>query len=148
VSLRSLSCVAFYSDKPCDRGNKVWFEEAGIPASQVTELDWWDDVTLTTQPGSDQGLKFICTPAQHGSGTCITFRSQRNRSGFRIPCRPQVYGFCYDALGQLGRPTSTTQLQWGRPYLRLLHRVRASLRQSCVRISTQLRRQRFRVHDE
>ncbi|KAF2687140.1 Metallo-hydrolase/oxidoreductase [Lentithecium fluviatile CBS 122367] len=23
-------------------GNKVWFEKSGIPASQVTELDWWD----------------------------------------------------------------------------------------------------------
>ncbi|KAI0289145.1 beta-lactamase superfamily domain-containing protein [Russula brevipes] len=48
-------------------GNKAWFEETGIPASQVTELDWWDEVTLPTQPGSDQELKFICTPAQHRS---------------------------------------------------------------------------------
>ncbi|KAI0279568.1 beta-lactamase superfamily domain-containing protein [Russula aff. rugulosa BPL654] len=58
-------------------GNKAWFEETGIPASQITELDWWDEFTLTTLPGSDQKLKFICTPAQHRSGrtfmdTCTT----------------------------------------------------------------------------
>ncbi|KAH9968567.1 beta-lactamase superfamily domain-containing protein [Russula compacta] len=49
-------------------GNKTWFEETGIPASQVTELDWWEDITLPTQFGSDQRLKFVCTPAQHNSG--------------------------------------------------------------------------------
>ncbi|KAN0120837.1 Metallo-hydrolase/oxidoreductase [Russula decolorans] len=53
-------------------GNKAWFEEMGIPASQVTELDWWDEVTLMTQPGSDQELKFVCTPAQHRSGRSFT----------------------------------------------------------------------------
>ena len=52
-------------------GNKMWFEETGIPTSQVTELDWWDEVTLPTQPGSDQKLKFVCTPAQHKSGAPI-----------------------------------------------------------------------------
>jgi L-ascorbate metabolism protein UlaG (beta-lactamase superfamily) len=49
-------------------GNKIWFEETGIPTLHVTELDWWDEVTLPTQPGSDQILKFVCTPAQHKSG--------------------------------------------------------------------------------
>lgn len=77
----------------------MWFEETGIPASQVTELDWWDEVTLPIQTGSDQELEFVCTPAQHGSGTCIPFRSRRNTSEFRIHCRPQPYGFLYDALG-------------------------------------------------
>ncbi|KAH9966158.1 beta-lactamase superfamily domain-containing protein, partial [Lactifluus volemus] len=51
-------------------GNKKWFEETGIPAAQVTELDWWDEVTLSTRPHSDQKLTFVCTPAQHRSGTC------------------------------------------------------------------------------
>ncbi|KAH9996334.1 beta-lactamase superfamily domain-containing protein [Russula vinacea] len=49
-------------------GNKTWLEETGIPASQVTELDWWDELTLFTQRGSNQKLKFVCTPAQHRSG--------------------------------------------------------------------------------
>jgi L-ascorbate metabolism protein UlaG (beta-lactamase superfamily) len=55
------------------KGNKTWFEETGIPASQVTELDWWDHVTLPIQPGSDQELKFVCTPAQHKSGAPIRY---------------------------------------------------------------------------
>ena len=54
-------------------GNKVWFEETGIPSSQITELDWWDEVTLPTRPGSDQKLKFVCTPAQHKSGAPIHY---------------------------------------------------------------------------
>jgi L-ascorbate metabolism protein UlaG (beta-lactamase superfamily) len=29
-------------------GNKMWSGETGIPTLQVTELDWWDDVTLRT----------------------------------------------------------------------------------------------------
>ncbi|KAI0290195.1 Metallo-hydrolase/oxidoreductase [Multifurca ochricompacta] len=53
-------------------GNKKWFEETGIPASQITELDWWDVITLPTHPHADQKLKFVCTPAQHGSGRGIT----------------------------------------------------------------------------
>ncbi|KAH9954713.1 beta-lactamase superfamily domain-containing protein [Russula dissimulans] len=49
-------------------GNKKWFEECEIPSSQVTELDWWDHIMLSTQPDSSQQLKFVCTPAQHKSG--------------------------------------------------------------------------------
>ena len=56
----------------CDSGNEARIEEMGVPAFQVTELDLWDEVTLTTQPGSNQGLEFVCTPAQHRSGTCIS----------------------------------------------------------------------------
>ncbi|KAH9034063.1 Metallo-hydrolase/oxidoreductase [Lactarius pseudohatsudake] len=52
-------------------GNKTWFEETGIPTSQITELDWWDIATLPTHPHSHQELKFVCTPAQHTSGRCI-----------------------------------------------------------------------------
>ncbi|KAI9507310.1 Metallo-hydrolase/oxidoreductase [Russula earlei] len=60
----------FFPFRPDDRvikGNKTWFEEAGIPSSQVTELDWWDHTTLPNLPGSAQQLKFVCTPAQHTS---------------------------------------------------------------------------------
>lgn len=52
-------------------GNKTWFEETGIPSSQVTELDWWDVATLPTHPRSHQELKFVCTPAQHTSGRSV-----------------------------------------------------------------------------
>lgn len=30
-------------------GNKMWFGVTEIPTLQVTELDWWDDVTLPTR---------------------------------------------------------------------------------------------------
>jgi len=36
---------------------KAW----GIPANKITELDWWQDTQL-------EGLKLVCTPAQHFSG--------------------------------------------------------------------------------
>lgn len=72
-------------------GNKGWFEGlVGKEAVQerVTELDWWEEVTMRSsaagssedkhddddnpissplQPG-DISLRLICTPAQHGSG--------------------------------------------------------------------------------
>ena len=62
---------------------------SGFPCHRTT-VDWWDEVTLTTQPGSDQELKFVCTPTQHRSGTCIPLRSWRNKSKFRILCRSRL----------------------------------------------------------
>ncbi|KAI0061252.1 Metallo-hydrolase/oxidoreductase [Artomyces pyxidatus] len=49
-------------------GNKSWFTDTDIPESQVTELDWWQSVSLPTAATSTQQLKFVCTPAQHTSG--------------------------------------------------------------------------------
>ena len=50
----------------CGLGNASWFHGVGIPASQVTELDWWDGVQLTVP---DVGtLAVTCTPSQHFSG--------------------------------------------------------------------------------
>ncbi|WP_350285860.1 MBL fold metallo-hydrolase [uncultured Croceitalea sp.] len=42
-------------------GVGIHLEAWGIPKSQITELDWWQDIAV-------QDLKFICTPAQHFSG--------------------------------------------------------------------------------
>jgi N-acyl-phosphatidylethanolamine-hydrolysing phospholipase D len=39
-------------------GMRAWFEDNGI--SRVTELDWW-------QEHLHQGVRFVCTPAQHFS---------------------------------------------------------------------------------
>ncbi|WP_435314465.1 MBL fold metallo-hydrolase [Cellulophaga fucicola] len=36
-------------------------EAWGVPTNKITELDWWQDITL-------ESLTFICTPAQHFSG--------------------------------------------------------------------------------
>ncbi|SRR6266851_3525935 len=74
------------------KGNKTWFEESGIPASQVTELDWWDHITLPTQPGSDQELKFVCTPAQHKSGACPFLSSVFSGSGTDEQCQKCALG--------------------------------------------------------
>ena len=52
-------------------GKKTWFKVTGIPASRVTGPDWWDEVTLPTQPGSNQKLKFVRTLAQRKSGAPI-----------------------------------------------------------------------------
>ncbi|KAJ4400813.1 hypothetical protein N0V91_008445 [Didymella pomorum] len=38
----------------------------GIKADQVTELDWWNGITLQTETAGSVDL--ICTPAQHRSG--------------------------------------------------------------------------------
>lgn len=69
--------------------NKTWLEEAGIPTSQVVELDWWDEVVLRTQPGSDQNLKFVCTPALHYLPLCDW------DSGSFFHSRTRLYG-CLD----------------------------------------------------
>jgi N-acyl-phosphatidylethanolamine-hydrolysing phospholipase D len=44
-----------------------WFEERGI--RNVEELDWWEG-------SSFEGLKIVCTPAQHFSGRWINDRNQ------------------------------------------------------------------------
>ncbi|CAJ2501299.1 Uu.00g041520.m01.CDS01 [Anthostomella pinea] len=51
-------------------GNKKWFVESGIPDERVHELDWWDAIYLSPQPGATetQCLKVVCTPSQHQSG--------------------------------------------------------------------------------
>ena len=36
-------------------------EAWGVPTNKITELDWWQDITL-------ESLTFVCTPAQHFSG--------------------------------------------------------------------------------
>ncbi|KIJ36543.1 hypothetical protein M422DRAFT_261108 [Sphaerobolus stellatus SS14] len=54
-------------------GNKQWFCDGGIPAVQITEMDWWDEIDLS-RPGEDNTsanepeVRFVCTPAMHGSG--------------------------------------------------------------------------------
>jgi len=84
-------------------GNKTWFEETGIPTSQVTELDWWDEVMLPTWPGSDQKLKFVCTSAQYKSGAPIhsylpLWDWDDGESGC-FHSRTRLYGRLDDTLG-------------------------------------------------
>lgn len=46
-------------------------EALGIPAAQITELDWWEEHTL---PGG--ALRFTAAPAQHFSGRGLTDRNR------------------------------------------------------------------------
>ena len=46
-------------------------EALGIPAAQITELDWWEEHTL---PGG--ALRFTAAPAQHFSGRGLRDRNQ------------------------------------------------------------------------
>ncbi|KAI8825665.1 beta-lactamase superfamily domain-containing protein [Fimicolochytrium jonesii] len=50
--------------------NKAWFDSYSYP--HVTELDWWNEQTLTL-PG-DRQLKIACTPCQHFSGRGVLDR--------------------------------------------------------------------------
>jgi len=44
-------------------------EHWGVPASRITELDWWGE----TEVGD---LKLVATPARHASGRALTFSDQ------------------------------------------------------------------------
>jgi N-acyl-phosphatidylethanolamine-hydrolysing phospholipase D len=44
-----------------------WFRSGGIPEDQIVEMDWHDSVELRASE-RHPAVKFICAPAQHGSG--------------------------------------------------------------------------------
>ncbi|KAI0761404.1 beta-lactamase superfamily domain-containing protein [Irpex lacteus] len=48
-------------------GHESWFKSGGIPSDQIVELDWHDSVDLRISE-RHPAVKFVCTPAQHGSG--------------------------------------------------------------------------------
>ena len=50
----------------CGLGIASWFHSCGIPATQVTELDWWDSVNITVEHVGTMSL--TCCPSQHFSG--------------------------------------------------------------------------------
>jgi N-acyl-phosphatidylethanolamine-hydrolysing phospholipase D len=54
--------------------NAVWFHSLGIPAAQVTELDWWDTVSI--EISNIGSIKLTCTPTQHFSGRSLFDRNK------------------------------------------------------------------------
>jgi len=48
-------------------GNKPWFISGGIPADQITHLDWGLEKEFASPTGGPS-VRFICAPAQHNSG--------------------------------------------------------------------------------
>lgn len=67
-----------------------WFEERGI--RNVEELDWWEGASFN-------GLKIICTPAQHFSGRWLNDRNQTLWCSWTILGKKRLFfsgdsGFC------------------------------------------------------
>jgi N-acyl-phosphatidylethanolamine-hydrolysing phospholipase D len=53
----------------CGLNLKKWFLKRGIPSSNVTELDWWDEASVRV-PGVGH-VKLACVPAQHNSARTL-----------------------------------------------------------------------------
>ncbi|KAK4053959.1 Protein-lysine N-methyltransferase efm4 [Microbotryomycetes sp. JL221] len=69
---------------PSFAGNKSWFTSTGIPADNIFEMDWWENVELTPQDvgqilsttdtsstktlSNASSMRITCVPAQHNSG--------------------------------------------------------------------------------
>jgi len=49
--------------------NSRWLTTCGIPASQITELDWWDPVEVEVE--NVGAVRITCTPTQHFSSRGI-----------------------------------------------------------------------------
>jgi len=64
--------------------------EWGIEAGRITELDWWDAVTMDE-------LTFTCTPAQHFSGRGIMDKGKTLWSGWAISSRTENLFFSGDS---------------------------------------------------
>ncbi|GAA5863606.1 hypothetical protein JCM1840_000075 [Sporobolomyces johnsonii] len=62
-------------------GNAKWFRNTiGVKASEVTELDWWEERTLQLGAGKEgvqggEALRVVCTPCQHFTGRGIHDRN-------------------------------------------------------------------------
>ncbi len=67
-----------------------WFEERGI--RNVEELDWWEGASFN-------GLKIVCTPAQHFSGRWLNDRNQTLWCSYAVLGKKRFYfggdsGYC------------------------------------------------------
>jgi L-ascorbate metabolism protein UlaG (beta-lactamase superfamily) len=74
----------------------------GIPAGQITELDWWESTTL---PG---GLTITATPAHHSSGRALLGRNKTLWSSFALRSERHSVYFSGDtglspAFDEIGR---------------------------------------------
>lgn len=64
-----------------------------MPTSNISELDWWDSVEITSTSTKDETskLKITCTPAQHFSGRGLGDRNKSLFGGFvfeSLPSQP------------------------------------------------------------
>ncbi|GJN91758.1 hypothetical protein Rhopal_004781-T1 [Rhodotorula paludigena] len=70
-------------------GNKKWFQSTiGVKASEVTELDWWEDreLRLGEDTGAEKGekLRVLCTPCQHRNETLWASWSVSSSTGGKV----------------------------------------------------------------
>ncbi|GAA6035121.1 hypothetical protein JCM8097_006372 [Rhodosporidiobolus ruineniae] len=63
-------------------GNRKWFKDViGMKDSEVTELDWWEERSLSYErtadktSGAEAKLRVLCTPCQHFTGRSLTDRN-------------------------------------------------------------------------
>lgn len=88
-----------------------WFEDKGI--RNVEELDWWEGVTFN-------GLKIVCTPAQHFSGRWINDRNQTLWCSWAVLGKKRMYfggdsGYCshFKNIGKKFGPFDLTLIPIG-----------------------------------
>ncbi len=62
----------------------------GVPENKITELDWWEEQNF-------DGLKFVCTPAQHFSGRKINDRQSTLWSSWIIQSETENIFFSGDS---------------------------------------------------
>ncbi|MFA6467791.1 MAG: MBL fold metallo-hydrolase [Bacteroidota bacterium] len=88
-----------------------WFEERGI--RNVEELDWWEGASFN-------GLKIICTPAQHFSGRWLNDRNQTLWCSWTVLGKKRLYfggdsGYCshFKNIGAKFGPFDLTMIPIG-----------------------------------
>ena len=88
-----------------------WFEERGI--RNVEELDWWEGATVN-------GLKIVCTPAQHFSGRWLNDRNQTLWCSWTVLGKKKFYfagdsGYCshFKNIGKKFGPFDLTLIPMG-----------------------------------
>ena len=88
-----------------------WFEERGI--RNVEELDWWEGATFN-------GMKIICTPAQHFSGRWVNDKNQTLWCSWTVLGKKRFYfagdsGYCshFKNIGKKFGPFDITLIPIG-----------------------------------
>jgi len=88
-----------------------WFEERGI--RNVEELDWWEGASV-------EGLKILCTPAQHFSGRWLNDRNQTLWCSWTVLGKKRLYfagdsGYCshFKTIGNKFGPFDLTMIPIG-----------------------------------
>lgn len=72
-------------------GLRVHLEKWGVPAKNIIDLDWWDEVELS------ENLKMVFTPSRHFTGRGLTNRMSTLWGGFAILGRQRKIYFSGDS---------------------------------------------------